>query len=70
MTNPVSFLAAVSAIFGLLMILACARRWVKEYAGLGETWSTLAVSFGIVSVYYGILVACFWQIIPFVTARD
>lgn len=70
MTNPVSFLAAVSAIFGLLMILACARRWVKEYAGLGKTWSTLAVSFGIVSVYYGILVAWFWQIIPFVTARD
>jgi len=70
LTNPVSFLAAVSALLGLLMIAACARRWMKEYAGLGKSVSTFALSFGIVVVYYGILVAWFWHMIPFVTARN
>ena len=70
LTNPVSFLAAVSALLGLLMIAACARRWMKEYAGLGKSVSTFALSFGIVVVYYGILVVWFWHMIPFVTARN
>jgi hypothetical protein len=69
LSNPVSFLAAVSAVFSLLMILACARRWIKEYAGLGKSLSTFAVSFGIVVVYYGILVAWYWHMIPFVTTK-
>lgn len=70
LTNPVSFFAAVSALLSILMILACARRWIKEYAGLGKSLSTFAVSLGIVAVYYGILVAWFWHIIPFVAAPD
>jgi len=70
LTNPVSFLAAVSALLSLLMIAACARRWMKEYAGLGKSGSTFAFSFGIVVVYYGILVVWFWHMIPFVTARN
>ncbi|MGB7847798.1 MAG: hypothetical protein WBL63_19455 [Candidatus Acidiferrum sp.] len=61
LTNPVSFLAAVTAVFSLLMIAACARRWMKEYAGLGKSLSTFAVSLGIVVIYYGILVAWFWH---------
>ena len=69
MTNPVSFFAAVSAVFSLLMIAACARRWIKEYVGLGKSLSTFAVSFGIVAVYYGILVAWFWHLVPFTTAQ-
>ena len=64
LTNPVSFLAAVSAVLSLLMIAVCARRWVKEYAGLGKSVTTFAVSFGIVAVYYGILVAWFWHMFP------
>jgi hypothetical protein len=63
MANPVSFLAAVSAVFSLLMIAACARRWKKEYAGLGKSLSTFAVSLGIVVAYYGILVVWFWRMI-------
>jgi hypothetical protein len=70
LTNPVSFFAAVSALLSLLMIAACARRWVREYAGLGKSLSTFAVSFGIVAVYYGILVVWFWHMIPFVAAHD
>ena len=70
LTNPVSFLAAVSAILSLLMIAACARRWKKEYSGLGKSWNTFAVSLGIVAVYYGILVAWFWHIIPFSAIKN
>ena len=70
LTNPVSFLAAVSAVLGLLMIGACARRWMKEYAGLGKSLSTFAVSLGIVVVHYGVLVAWFWHMIPFTTAQN
>jgi hypothetical protein len=69
LTNLVSFLAGVSAVFSLLMIAACARRWKKEYAGLGKSLSTFAVSLGIVVVYYGILAAWFWHMIPFVTTQ-
>jgi hypothetical protein len=70
LTNSVSFLAAVSAFLSLLMIAACARRWRKEYSGLGKSLSTFAVSFGIVAVYYGILVVWFWHMIPFATIQN
>ncbi|HKF39690.1 MAG TPA: hypothetical protein VKB21_01315 [Candidatus Acidoferrum sp.] len=69
-TNPVSFLAAVSAVFSVLMIAVSGRRWVKEYGGLGQSLSTFAVSLGIVAVCYGILVAWFWHMIPFPAAQD
>ena len=70
LTNPVSFLAAVSALLGLLMIVACVRHWLREYAGLGKSLSTFVVTFGIVVVYYGILVVWFWHMIPFVSAQN
>jgi len=70
LTNPVSFLAAITAILGLLMIAACSRRWMREYSGLGKSLSTLVVTFGIVAVYYGILVVWFWHIIPFTAAKN
>src|SRR5215469_15916477 len=63
LTNPVSFLAAVSAVLSVLMIALCGRRWVKEYGGLRQSLSTFAVSLGIVAVYYGILVAWFWHMV-------
>jgi len=69
-SNGVSFLAAISAILSVFMIAACVRRWLKEYAGLGKSLSTFAVSFGIVAVYYGILVFWFWQMIPGVAGRN
>jgi hypothetical protein len=70
LTNAVSFLAAVTAVFSLLMVAACVRRWMKEYAGLGKSVTTFAVAFGIVAVYYGILVAWYWHIIPFISVED
>ncbi len=69
-TNPVSFVAAVSALLGLLMIATCARRWKQEYGGLGKSASTLVISLGIVGVYYGILVAWFWNMCPFIPTHS
>ena len=70
MSNPVSFLAGVAALLSVLMISACSRRWIREYAGLGRTAVTMGVSFAIVALYYGILVAWFWHMIPFSSARN
>jgi hypothetical protein len=64
LTNDVSFIAAVSAVLSILMIIFCARHWKREYAGLGKTASTFAVSVGVVAVYYGILAIWFWNMIP------
>jgi len=68
--NPVSLLAATTAILSLLMIAACARRWIKEYAGLGKSLRTFAITFGIAAAYYGILVVWFWHMIPFAKVQN
>jgi hypothetical protein len=64
LNNEVSFVAAISALLSLLMIVLCARHWKKEYAGLGKALSTFAVSLSVVAVYYAILVIWFWNMIP------
>ena len=64
LTNDVSFLAAISAVLSILMIIFCARHWKREYAGLGKTASTFAVSVGVVAIYYGILAVWFWNMLP------
>lgn len=62
--NPVSLIAAFTAVLAVLMIVFCAKHWAKEYAGLGKSLSTFGVSVGVVAVYYGILVMWFWEMIP------
>jgi len=64
LTNDVSFIAAISALLSVLMIVFCARHWKKEYSGLGKTASTFAVGVGVVAVYYGILAIWFWNMLP------
>ena len=64
LSNLVSLLAGVTAVLSLLMIAAGARHWRREYAGLGKSLSTFAVSFSVVVVYYAILVVWFWHLIP------
>jgi hypothetical protein len=70
MTNPVSFLGGISAVLSILMIVVAGRRWMREYHGLGKSVTTFAVSFGIVAVYYAVLVAWFWHMIPFDAAQN
>ena len=62
--NGVGFVALLTALIAVLMISLCARHWKKEYAGLGKTRNTFLVSLGIVALYYGILIAFFWEMIP------
>ena len=63
-TNLVSLIAIGTALLAVLMAALCARHWSKEYSGLGKTRSTFLVSLGVVAVYYAILIAFFWQMIP------
>lgn len=62
--NGVSFIALLTALIAVLMIILTVRHWKREYAGLGKTRSTFLVSLGIVAVYYGILITFFWEMIP------
>src|SRR5690242_11681155 len=48
LTNLVSLIAGVTTILSLLMIAACGRHWFREYAGLGKSLNTFAVSLSIV----------------------
>jgi hypothetical protein len=63
-TNAVGLITLLTALIAVLMIVFCGRHWKKEYSGLGKTGSTFAVSFGVVAVYYGILIAWFWNMFP------
>ena len=63
-TNTISLIAVATAILAILMTALCGRHWMKEYSGLGKTRSTFLVSLGVVAVYYAILVAFFWEMIP------
>ncbi len=62
--NQVSLLAAATAILSVLMIVFCAYRWKREYAGLGKGRVTFVVSLFVVVAYYAILVIWFWRQIP------
>jgi hypothetical protein len=62
--NAVGFIALMTALIAVLMIIFTGRRWKKEYAGLGKGRITFLVSLGIVAVYYGVLIVFFWQMIP------
>lgn len=62
--NAVGFIALLTALIAVLMILVTGRRWRKEYAGLGKGRNTFLVSLGIVAAYYAILIAFFWEMIP------
>jgi uncharacterized protein YjeT (DUF2065 family) len=63
-TTPIGLMVLLTALIAILMIALCARHWKKEYSGLGKTLNTFLISFGIVAVYYGILIFWFWNMIP------
>ena len=63
-TTAVGAITLLTALISILMIALCGRHWKKQYSGLGQTTGTFALSFGVVAVYYGILVVWFWNMIP------
>ena len=62
--NPVSLLAAITAILAVLMITACAYRWNREFSGLKMLHKVLPVSLALVILYYVILIWWFWKEMP------
>jgi hypothetical protein len=58
---PAAFLGGVISVLSVAMIGFCARRWRREFQGLGKGLSTFLVSTGIVAIYYGLLVLWFWR---------
>ncbi len=62
--NQISLLAGITALLAVAMIVLCAIRWRREYAGTGKVASTFLVSLGIVIAYYAILAVWFWHSIP------
>jgi len=62
--DAVTLLAVLTAVLSVVMIISCAYRWKREYAGMGRGWRTFATSLLIVVVYYGVLVLWFWNSIP------
>jgi hypothetical protein len=62
--NQVSLMAAVTAVLCVLMIGICAYRWKREFSGTGKTGITIGVSVAVVVVYYGVLIAWFWNLVP------
>ena len=60
-----NLLAAVAALLSVVMVVMCANRWRREFAGLGKTWSTFLISLGVVALYYGAMVYWFlrWPVV-------
>jgi hypothetical protein len=53
---PTGLLTALVVVLSLALIICCANRWRREFAGLGKGGRTLLVSLAVVGVYYGVLV--------------
>jgi len=50
------FLAAITLILAVLLMIFCAYRWRREFADAHKGWSTFLVCLGVVIVYYGAMV--------------
>lgn len=59
--DNVAIMAAITTVLTILMIVFCAYRWKREFAGLGKGLTTFLISFGVIAVYYGVLVFWFTQ---------
>jgi len=62
--DPASLLSLVACLLSVLMIIFCAYRWNREYAGLGKGTKTALISLFVTVVYYGIMIVWFWHAFP------
>jgi len=60
----IALVTLLSALLAILMIIFCAQRWKREYAGMGKGWSTFLGSLAVVMVYYGVLLYWFGRLFP------
>ena len=63
-TNEISLMAAVIAVLSVVMIVSCAYRWKREFAGLHRFGKTFVIGLIVVVLYYGILITLFWHMYP------
>jgi len=63
-TNSISLMAAVIAVLSVVMIVGCAYRWKREFAGLHKFGKTFVIGLVVVVLYYGILITVFWHMFP------
>ncbi|HYB62775.1 MAG TPA: hypothetical protein VEH50_15015, partial [Methylomirabilota bacterium] len=63
-TNSISLMAAVIAVLSVVMIVGCAYRWKREFAGLHKFGKTFVIGLIVVVLYYGILITVFWHMFP------
>jgi hypothetical protein len=50
------FLTTAAFALSVVLIVCCANRWRREFAGLRKGWSTLLVSLAIAAAYYAVVV--------------
>jgi hypothetical protein len=60
-TDATGMMLAIIVLFSILMIIFCAIRWKRMYAGMGKGLSTFLIGGVITAVYYGIMIVWFWQ---------
>jgi hypothetical protein len=53
---PSALLTFAALTLSVVLIVWCAFRWRREFAGLKKGWSTFLVSFGVIAVYYALMV--------------
>jgi hypothetical protein len=63
-TNSVSLMSGFITILNVLMFASCAYLWKREFAGLHKFAKTFVIGLIVVVVYYGVLIAVFWQMSP------
>ncbi|MGA8220092.1 MAG: hypothetical protein WB780_00450 [Candidatus Acidiferrales bacterium] len=54
--SPADLLGAIVAVLSVALVIVCAVRWRREFAGLGKGWSTFWICMGVTTAYYGVLV--------------
>lgn len=53
---PADLLTTAALVLSVVLIVSCANRWRREFAGLRKGWSTLLISLAIAGAYYAVVV--------------
>ncbi len=62
--NEVAVMRVIIAILCVAMIVFNVRRWKREFMGMQKEKFVLIGSFFVVVLYYAVLMAWFWNLIP------
>jgi hypothetical protein len=54
--SAADLLGGIAALLSIAMLIVCALRWRREFAGKGKGWSTFWICMGVTTAYYGVMV--------------